>query len=673
MIPNTSNNFSFRIYCLFCFLFLSFFISCVPVDSKLPTLAKGKLDIIGLDPSIDVIPLHGEWEFYPSVFISSIDAIHEQDRKILLNVPGNWNSVYANGNGYGTYRAKIRIPESWNFPIALKISDQGTAYRLFVNQIEVVANGSVGRVAEESLPHALPVITPSLDVSSELEILFHVSNFHFREGGLWYPIYIGNRNTLLKMREDSLNLDIFLLGSISIMGVYHLFLFFIRRRDFSPLWFSLFCFTIIFRLLSFNEKYIYNIIPSISFLWLSRMQYVSYFLALPLFSQFIFSIYPGIYYARVKQFIWFVTGIFCLIVLFTDTGLFSHTAPYFHILTILSSLYFLFIIVKAFVKKEQSASLLFLGTIVLLIGTVNDILYSMEYIHSSFVIPQSLLFFIFLQSVILSIRFSSALHENEILSSKLKNINENLEIKIQERTMQYKEEKEKAEEANRWKGKFIELVSHNIRSPLYGVYSALHLISSDEYLEVNEKDEILKSAKSTLLNTTSAVENLLHSSRFLDDSIQVQLSFLNPYEILENLLIEIAISVKSKNIQIDNLVTKNFIIYGDSYITNEVFRNILTNAIKFTPVNGKIKIESEESGEYKIVHFSDTGIGISDELLPEIFQMNVSRKGTTGEKGFGIGLKRSLDMMQLQSGMIQVISRVNQGSRFSVCFPKKES
>ncbi|MCC5815017.1 MAG: 7TM-DISM domain-containing protein [Leptospira sp.] len=423
-----------------CLLFIIFtvFMSCVPIDSNLPILVEGEMDLRDMDPSIEVIPLHGEWEFFPGIFISDSETFSNQEVRTLQKVPGNWSSVFPSGIGYGTYRARIRLPEAWNFPIAFKISDQGTAYRLLVNQVEVASNGVVGRNAQESKPHGIPTISPSLEVSGEMEILFHVSNFHFREGGLWYPILLGRKTGLYEIREKSLNLDIFLLGSISIMGVYHIILFFIRRRDFSPLWFSLFCFAIIFRLLSFNEKYIFNVIPSISFLWLTRMQYLSYFMSVPLFSQFLYSIYPGIYSLRMKQGIWILSGVFCSIVFFTDTGIFTHTSHYFHMVTILSSVYFLFIIVRAFLRKEKSATLLFLGTVVMLVGAVNDILYSMQIIYSNFVIPQALLFFIFLQSVILSIRFSGAIKDNEILSSKLQNINEDLEAKIQERTIQYK-------------------------------------------------------------------------------------------------------------------------------------------------------------------------------------------------------------------------------------------
>ncbi|MCC5815016.1 MAG: sensor histidine kinase [Leptospira sp.] len=134
------------------------------------------------------------------------------------------------------------------------------------------------------------------------------------------------------------------------------------------------------------------------------------------------------------------------------------------------------------------------------------------------------------------------------------------------------------------------------------------------------------------------------------------------------MLRELAISWKSKDIQVENLVDKDLAIFADSQLSTEVFRNLLTNSIKFTPQNGIIKIESEEINGSKMLHFTDTGIGISKELLPKIFQMNVSRTGTNGEKGFGIGLQRSLEMMELQSGTILVTSKEKEGSRFSVCF-----
>jgi len=292
-----------------------------------------------------------------------------------------------------------------------------------VNGEEIASVGRVSQDPNMGEPEFRPIITKAKNFGRDLEIIFLVSNYHYKEGGFWYSIFIGTEENLKLMREKNILLDMFLLGSILIMGIYHFSLFLVRKKDKSPLYFALFCIVIVFRLLSQNERYILNIFSGLSFHVVNKMEYLGYYLALPTFNGFIYSLFPEEYKKRVLQFVWFFSISFSLIVLFSKSILYTETVIYFHILTLFCFLYILYVEVLGALRSRDSVWMILLGTFILILGATNDILHSQEIIHTTFLVPYSLLVFIFIQSVVLSVRFSKAFHHNEKLIQEILEIN----------------------------------------------------------------------------------------------------------------------------------------------------------------------------------------------------------------------------------------------------------
>jgi signal transduction histidine kinase len=652
---------------------LCLLLNCKSKSEPIPKAVSGLLNLKNIDSSIGYISLDGEWEFFMEEFIdSSKDSVDLPSNSFLLNVPGNWNQVFSNGRGFGSYRLKVVLPDHWNFPIAVKLFEQGTAYKLFINGKEITKNGSIGKNKETSLPQAFPLVSKTLEHSGTLDIVFHISNFHFREGGLWYPIILGNAEQLRLQREYNINLDMFLLGSILIMGIYHLVLYLIRKRDKSPLWFALFCFDIIFRLISFNEKYIHTLYPNLSYQLATQIEYLAYYFAVPLFSQFLYSIYPEIFYRKILNIIWIVASLFIAIVLFTNSEFFSHTAPFFHIFASLNFLYYLLVIGRALYLKKESAIYLFFGTSVLIAGTLNDILYSMEFIKSSYLVPQSLLIFIFIQSVILSYRFSNAFKENERLAIRLYELNESLERKVTERTMEYKKEKDKVEQVGKVKDKFVSIVSHDLRTPMIGISNVLELLKTEKYVKtVEERNKLLNICHESVLHSLEMIKQLLNFSRIETGTLQLKYEKVQLKDYLDFLLIDSISQAKFKNIEIHIIIEEIEVIIVDPEFFSHALKNIVSNSIKFSNPFGNIWINVYYRDDSVFFRIKDEGIGMDSKKLNGIFnpEEKITSLGTRGETGHGMGLFICKYIVEAHKGKVYFESEVGNGFLCTIRLP----
>jgi len=127
-----------------------------------------------------------------------------------------------------------------------------------------------------------------------------------------------------------------------------------------------------------------------------------------------------------------------------------------------------------------------------------------------------------------------------------------------------------------------------------------------------------------------------------------------------------------KSIKVINQVTENTMGHFDENHIDIVIRNLISNAIKFTPENGLITIEAEESKIAWKIRVRDTGIGMDEDILQKIFtdNSNITTYGTNNEKGTGLGLSLCKEMVLKNKGEIWVESQPKKGSTFYFTIPK---
>ncbi len=645
--------------------------SCAEGKKEFPKAEKGILDLKNWDFAKSETNLDGEWEFYPFEFIDPTLPTSKLEKQ-FIQVPGIWNEEMKQGKGYASFRLQILLPKSIQFPLVLKVMENGTAYRMFLNGFEVAANGQIGKTREENIAEHLPLIVPLENYQEKLEVVFQVSNFHYSDGGLWYSIQLGEESKIRKSRESKMLLTMFLCGSISVMAIYHIAVYFFRRKDKSALAFSLFCIAIDFRLLGFNEKILNQIFVGDYFLTLNRIEYLGYYLAVPFFATFQQIVFPNEFRKIFLRIIWFISSMFSIVVVLFDSFIYTHTSFYYHLYVLVFMVYTTYVMVRAVLNKRDGARIFTFGMFILFSATINDILHSMTIIQTEFMAPYGLFAFIFIQSVMLSMRFSKGFNMAENLSLELTQLNAELEDKVLQRTSELTKQKEIAEQASLIKDKFVSIVSHDLRSPLLGVSNILDIIDKKEIVPTEEeRSHFLEISRDSIKFSLKMINELLSLSRIETGTIKVMKKKVSLQEITNLFLKELEPQAKLKNIQIQTEIPFTMSINIDLELFPQVVKNLLTNAIKFTESGGNILLKGIASEKESIIEIHDNGVGMSAEDLNLIFEPGAkkTRLGTSGEIGSGMGLFICKYIVDAHGGEIQFRSEPGAGTICRIILP----
>ncbi|UCG09062.1 MAG: PAS domain S-box protein, partial [Desulfobacterales bacterium] len=404
-----------------------------------PEAVRGVLDLTDWDFAKDgPADLRGEYEFYWMQLLSPMEfsKAAPPQKKGFIKVPGYWNNyeiegLKVPGEGYATYRLAVLL-DAQKEPLALRLKEIMTAYTLLVNGKKVTSVGSVSKTREATIPGFFRHVVDFESAANQLDIILHVSNFHHRRGGVWEVIQLGRERDIRQIQERRISFDFFLFGSIVIMALYHLFLFVVRKKDRSPLYFSLFCFLIAVRLFSTGERFLIHLFPTISWESMLKLEYLSWYLAVPAFALFMQSLFPkfSILFLRILGFLGVV---FSCIVLFTPARLFSYTVNLYEFITILTFIYGIYVIFVSLSEKQVEAFVFLLGFIILSLMVVNDILYIERIIQTGLFAPFGLFVFILSQALLLSSRFSRALTTVEMQRKELKDTLESYKTEIIQR------------------------------------------------------------------------------------------------------------------------------------------------------------------------------------------------------------------------------------------------
>ncbi|MFA9391706.1 MAG: PAS domain S-box protein [Prolixibacteraceae bacterium] len=228
--------------------------------------------------------------------------------------------------------------------------------------------------------------------------------------------------------------------------------------------------------------------------------------------------------------------------------------------------------------------------------------------------------------------------------------------------------------SNAAKDKLFSIISHDLRNPfssILGFSSLLHEnISSFKQEELEEIIEALHVESTTAF---TLLNNLLNWSRTQLKKIEAK-----PYNfILNEVILACLKSVselsKQKNIQLKVDLTEKFYVFADDTMVETILRNLLTNAIKFTPSEGEITIKVIKKEELIEIAVQDNGIGMSPKILDQLFGSDsyTSSPGTNDEKGTGLGLNVCKEFIEMNNGEIWAESTVNVGSTFHFTLPLK--
>jgi signal transduction histidine kinase len=250
-------------------------------------------------------------------------------------------------------------------------------------------------------------------------------------------------------------------------------------------------------------------------------------------------------------------------------------------------------------------------------------------------------------------------------NKELLTLNASLEDQVIQRTKEL-------HAANAAKDKFFSIIAHDLKSPFNALIGLSEImIENWDVLEDEEKIDFTKDIHNASKNTYILLKNLLEWTRSQTGRITVEASEFCPAQIVDENLHVLKQHAVSKKITIINNVDKNLSCFADSNMISTVFRNLISNAIKFTRPEGKITISSSVNGkDYKFC-ISDDGIGMDEETQAGLFRISnkSQRQGTSNESGTGLGLLLCKEFVEKNKGSIEVESKPNEGSTFCITLP----
>jgi two-component system, sensor histidine kinase and response regulator len=261
-------------------------------------------------------------------------------------------------------------------------------------------------------------------------------------------------------------------------------------------------------------------------------------------------------------------------------------------------------------------------------------------------------------------------------TSEFQHANRKLKLEIEERKKVEKallESEQKLQEAITSKNTFFSIIAHDLRNPFNAVIGFSTFLKENlPDLDRKEIDEYAGYIKESANSAFNLLNNLLDWARSQTNMITYKPEKFNVSEILEHTLSVLSGEALKKDISVSSDIPYEVCTIADKNMISAVFRNLISNAIKFTPNGGKVFISSNtENGVHEFT-IEDTGVGIKPEDIEKLFRIDtkISTPGTAKETGTGLGLILCREFLEKNGGEIRVTSAVGKGSQFRFSLPE---
>ncbi len=634
------------------FFLLPIFFFCSKLEKNSLILKDGILDIQNWSPTkSSILKLSGAWEFYPKQFLIPEDFENNKTNsgKLFHKVNSSWNEILfeekkLGSEAFGTYRLIILTKKDYENK-AIYFASFSTASRIWLNGKGIFASGKVSREAKDHIPSYKNGFFHFPVDKEEIEIIIQVSNFNYPKGGIDTDIFFGNEDEIQSLRDSNLFSDLFLFGILSALSVYNLVIYLIRRKDKQALYFAIFCFISSLNIGTQREK-IFSEFFNLSWLMNLKLFYLSFnFVA---FSLYLYSkeMIQILYEKFFSKLFFTIIPISSLIILFTGSSFFPLIfEPFLFFQTTLGVLVFFFMI-TTFLKTKSKDDFLFIISY-----SVLFLFYSYEQFQRDFEVqienlpPMGLIFFSFVQAILLAKKFSKGFQLSEKLSEELEHQNEKLK------------------NLDKLKDEFLSNTSHELKTPLHGIIGITE--SLIDGVSGNLNHEAKKNLSLILMSgkrLNNLINDILDFSKLKNHDLNIKKQSLDLKMILEMVITLLNPLAKQKNLIIESNISEIKVL-GDEDRIQQIFLNLIGNSIKFTD-EGKISIQAEIKNDIVQIQVKDTGIGIPKEKLETIFlsfeQVDSSISRIYG--GTGIGLSIVKKLVELHGGKVWAESEEEKGT-----------
>ncbi|WP_221226537.1 sensor histidine kinase [Paenibacillus baekrokdamisoli] len=672
--------------------------SCsVQTEASKPTAVHGELDLRKWSfESNGELTLSGQWAFFGKQLLQPNEA-HMSESSFVM-VPRSWNSYpasfgFKNGQGYATYRLTVRIQPTEHV-LALRVPNIFSSYKLWVNGDLLAAEGVVGTSRDTSSPEQFPRIVSFDAHTDKLDIVVQVSNFQHRKGGIWVDFKLGDSDQIVRSQMIATAQEMAILGSLIIIGVYHIGLYAFWRQEQFTIHFGLLCLFVAARSSVTGDSYLMQLFP-ISWETGLKIEYISLVFSAVTGFLYVYRLFPGVVSKRVVQAIIGIGMMLCLFVLVFPAIVYSKSLPIFQLFVLGVGMYCLIIVIKALILKRAGAGFVLAGVAVFVLTVMNDMLFYNEWFVFPQLVPIGLFFFMLMQSFIISTRFSTALRRVGQVSDELRELNTHLEERIEERTEALSLTNETLEQRNRDLGRMetsrrhlMTNISHDLRTPITLLQGYLEAIQDGVVKSEEQRQKYVRMMLGKVGGLNRLIHDLFELSKLEAGQLRFDLSDVLLSEWIEQIQGQYEIDIRSGGLsftcaydyarqEVPELEQpERILVKLDLPRMDQVIANVIYNALKHTPRNGHLSLLFYYDYETSrvIINVCDTGSGIETEHLPFIFdrfyKKEISRNSAEG--GSGLGLAIAKEIVEGHEGTIGAESIPNKGTTIWISLPARK-
>ncbi len=232
------------------------------------------------------------------------------------------------------------------------------------------------------------------------------------------------------------------------------------------------------------------------------------------------------------------------------------------------------------------------------------------------------------------------------------------------------EKQERLKVLNESRNKLFSIVTHDLKNPLSQLTSLIEL-SDKNFLEAKQQREFNAEIKNNLLQVSAMMDKVIQWTKTQMEGFEVQRTNVNVQDITSNVMLFFQAEAEKKSLKFKLESVDDPIAYVDAEMLGVVLRNLISNAIKFTHQGGTITIGIESNNSSVDIKIKDEGVGISSEnlILLNKGETPIKLQGTSGEKGAGVGLMLSHDLLERNGSTLKLESANGKGTTVTVSIP----
>ncbi len=609
------------------------------------TSQEGVWDLSSIDFSTTIVRLQGDVEYIENQILNP-QQFAENEHLVALGNPIDTNAGR-------TARLTILLPDDDYYQV---YTTGDYARTVYINNTLIGQFGQVATNEADFEPGYGEIIGDIKAENNRLNLIVQGANFAHREGGPYNSSLIGKPELVHWFTTTHTLIESVAIGMLTLLFVFHLLLAVVSGNYRLNLLFSFTCLIFNLRLSLVGSKVLFELFPNLLWEPALKAEYMAISLSAVLILEIINIQFKKLFNPLIFNIFRIALIIFSILFIFIDTFTLSQLMAPLNIVNSLAICYISLAIIKAYILKPQNSNLLnveqkitIISFLTLFLATIIDTLYySGIYV---FGINNSL--------AELAILLFSIGQTISIFYISIKNLNE-AQIAEQNAILHANN----LESLNKMKGEFLQDMSHEMKTPLTVISSGTDYVT----MQVNNNNFVLEK-----VNTTLAIikEETTKLGRMISGMIDMETMMISENrrkldfgELLNNNAASLAIWAAENNNKIISTISPDLPpVFGDYQSLMMVINNIMSNAIKYTE-NGIIRLNAVLDQQLIVVKVSDTGRGISPELLNK-----VSQRGVSGSGSMGLGLYICQSIVHAHGGRLKIESVLQQGTTVTFTLP----